>query len=109
MKKMFTIIDMFAIEDYAEPDQCWVANFSSKEIAIKAFAFKLKECGALDENGLVTSEIGEKTSVEQLFNDLLTNGNVFKTTNETTDNWFIRGERVNDKFDDEIETFISFD
>lgn len=104
MAKVYTIIDFFSVEDYGEPDQCWVANFSEKENAIAAFESKLKETEAVDADGkvILDTEANERVTVRDLFEKMCSGGFCFSFYNGSQkDNWFVRGEDIQTDFNAE--------
>ena len=104
MANVYTIIDFFSVDDYGEPDQCWVANFSEKENAILAFESKLRETKVLDADGKVVVDLDKdvRKSARELFEEMLTGGFCYVSINGSqTDKWFVRGEEIQTYFNEE--------
>ena len=87
MKKCYTIIAFFSCGDYVERNECWIANFSNKEDAIKCFKQKMGECGC-------------SCNINTIFDNLVNNGGSFHNTSDGT-MFFVRNEEIQEKFDNE--------
>ena len=108
--KTYTLIDFFSIGD-GEPDECWVANYANREDALKAFKFKIheaeKNCGSGtlidEEERVVVDSRGNKMTLDELFDDLLSNGECYESVaGSCRDKWFVRGEDVQRSFDESV-------
>lgn len=101
--KCYTIIDQFE----ADGRQTWVANYSSKEDAIKCLREMLAYDNMLDKDDRVINGDDPWPTVEELFDDLLANGYGYEYCNGGDRGFlFVRGEEIQDKFDPEQMPFF---
>lgn len=105
MNSVYTIICNFSLAESGPLNECWVVNLANREDAVRAFQFKMRECGALQIGNMV-EVAGEKWPVEKLFDYLRTTGSCHETYNGIELNrWFVRCEKVCDTYDEEALSF----
>ena len=105
MNSVYTIICSFSLSESDPLNECWIVNLANREDAVRAFQFKMKECGAL-QIGNTVEVAGERMAVEKLFDQLLTTGCCHETYNgRSLNRWFVRYEKVYDTYDEDAVSF----
>lgn len=95
--KVYTVINTFRLCGYSTPE-CWIANYANKDDALEAFRLKLNKLGQLTDGKVVYSD-GKETSVEKLFNDMISQGFSWNCDDYDDNVLFLRQEEVQDSFD----------
>lgn len=105
MNSVYTIICSFSLSESDPLNECWIVNLANREDAVRAFQFKMNECGALQIGNMVVVD-GERLTAEKLFDQLLTTGRCYETYNGIALNrWFVRCEKVYDTYDEDAVSF----
>ena len=85
---MYTVAVVFSVGDYGDMDQLWVAHFTRRKDAVRAFLLKTRECG--------------QSSTEEDFETVLSTGSHYSAyAGSEESHVYVRHEKLQDSFDEE--------